>query len=866
MRKFILSAFAALGCVTNVEAHTLAVPFPNFGTLSDAHRAAFAIFQTTSTPVAATPATANIPVASLTSGSYPANNWSGFTTNITTVSTNTGRQYIQTTTAPTTNTTAIGTGNWRDGELTFYISRGTVILRGNSGGDGIYLRFAIGSSGIRAGLMSNINYNLPEGGTVNATYIQDNPASCITNWPTTSDHTFTFGARGFDIYLLIDGVQAYDTCQTTAMNPTGEIRWKDYRTQATNPGQMSIWAHGGSLGGGVGNQITATYYPLTELYSNIATSTFDPRDFGMRDVPVGSGSMTAGSCTLTLSSPRDIRVNDKIIVEIGGESGAGGYNTVGVGGTSPELNYPNAATRSADLTQPNMTYAYDADTGAVAQMKSGTWQTTFGGPAPNITAAAIYYAEYKAPVSLRAGVIAVDASPATTLTLATFGSDSYPGTTCARVNTTNANVYLDSRYSFYPMSTNPAEMFFDGRSDGINSYSGMTINIPAGTWYMGGIATAYRVNAGDRANLTIKGQGKLGAASVTTLKSPKGVPSLIFSGSSGMNNTVIQDLHYIGNRADNGYMWEWSTTFVDGAGKINKNFPEDNPIAMVIGGQANNALIQRISCHNTFRGCAVVQSNNGAQIANSDVVNTERQRNYLQWEFMLVNSTGGSNKLENLTATSPYLYKAFNCYATNPCLMNNLTGTNVLLAVNGSSSTTVTGFQSTIEEDSFADIGSGWLDEGVVQISNNNSAGGSGGTISGFRIIHNGYTQVSSQRSLKSIDITATQQVNWNITGSYSGVGTCSSLLGGYIEYINAPFSSLSGSSYGAMGVVSAANTTVVTGIRVVGSAITSPGLSGHYGNISVSNTGNSASGNVADQIQATTLGAGNRTNATFCP
>ena len=820
----------------------------------------------TSNPAASVPANAVIPLSSLSNGTYAANNWTGFTTNGTTVSTTSSQKFIQTTTLPASNTTVIADATYRDSEITFFFTKGRALIRTAAGGTSLYMGLGLATStSLRMGYITGNNYNSPEAATTtNTTYIQDNPSSCITNWPgNDSTKKFTFGARGFEVYLLIDGVQAYDTCQKTAMNPTGAIRWYDYRPNSLLAGKMSVWAHNGSFGGGVGgDNITATYYPLTSLYSDYANNIFDPRDFGMRDVPVVTGSMTAGSCTLTLSSPRDIRVNDKIIVEIGGEAGAGGYNTVGVGGTSPELNYPDAATRNADLTQPANTYAYVADTGAVAQMKSGTWQTTFGGPAPNIAAAAVYYAEYKAPVSLRAGVIAVDASPATTLTLATFGSDAYPGRTCAAVDTTNANVYLDSRYSFYPMSTNPAAMFAD-RTDGLNTYQNMTINIPSGTYYMGGPVTAYRVSNGDRTGLIIQGQGKGG---VTTLKNPKGVPSAIFDTSTGMNGVRIQDLSYIGNRADSGYMWTWSPTHVDASGRINKNFPEDNPIAIVTGVSATNVVVQRIDCYNTFRGCVTNSANGGAQILDSDVVNTERQRNYLQWEFMLVNSTGGTNKLENLTATSPYLYKAFNCFATNPCQMNNLTGTNALLAVNGSSSTTITGFQSTIEEDSFADIGSGWLDEGVVQISNNNAAGGSGGTISNFRIIHNGYTQVSSQRSLKTIDITATQQVNWNITGSYSGVSGCTSALGGYIEYINAPYSSLSGSSYGAMGVVSAANNTVVSGIRVVGSAIGSPGLSGHYGNISASNTGNSISGSVADVLQGGTIGSGNRTNSAFCP
>jgi hypothetical protein len=812
----------------------------------------------TTNPSASVPATANIPIASLSNGTYAANNWPGFTTNGTTASTTSTRKYLQTTTSASSNTLAIGTADWRDVEVTFYITRGRVILRNDGTNPAVYASFGIeAANSLRIGILSGSSYTSPEGGTKFNTYVQDTPAACITNWPTDSTHTFTLGARGMDIYLLIDGVQAYDTCQTTAINPTGAIRYQDYRPEALHTGKVSVWAHGGSEGGGAGNQITATYYAAPTLYSNLATSTFDPRDFGMRDLPATTGSMSAGSCTLTLSAARDIRVGDKIIVELGGESGAGARNTVGVGGTSPELHYADAAARTADNTQPNLTYAYIDTDGTVAQYISGAWYTTIGGPAPTMPASILYYGEYKTPVSLRASVIAVNASPATTLTLATFGAD-YKAN-CSTAATTNANVYLDSRYSFYPASTNPAATFAN-RQDGINVYTGMSMTVPAGTWYMGGKVLLYRNSAGDRDDFTLTGAGQ----AVTIFKSPKGVPSLIFEGNNGNDNTLLQDYSYVGNRADNGYMWEYLST-TTAAGVVNKNFPSDNPVAMYAGESATGAKAQRIDCLNTFRGC-VVLTGVGPQSLDMQVVNTEPQRNYLQWEFMILNSASGTIKMQNLTATSPWLYKAFNCFATNGCQMLNLSGNNALLAVNGSSSTTITGFSTTIQQDSFLTVSSGWLDEGVVQISNNNNAGGSGGTISDFRIIHNGYTQVSSQRSLKSIDITATTQINWNVTGSYSGVSGCTSALGGYIEYIGAPYSSSSGSSYGAMGVVSAAANTVVSGIRVVGSAIGSPGLSSHYGNISASNTGNSISGSVADVLQGGTIGSGNRTNATFCP
>lgn len=796
--------------------------------------------------VTPTPSAANIPVASLANGSYSANNWTGFTTNATTVSTTSSNKYIQTTTNSHLNTLAIGTASWRDAEITFFFTQGRAILRGGSGSTGVSMSLGINGGGLRIGLVNNINYNDPESGTVNLVYIQTNPASCITNWPTDPSHTFTFGMRGFEVYLLIDGQPAYDTCQSTQINPLGEIRYYEYRAGAQNAGNVSVWAHGGSLGGGVGNQITATYYSATSLYSNYAANTFDIRDFGARSITAVTGSMSSGSCTLTLSGARDFRVRDRIIVEIGGESGAGARNTVGVGGTSPELHYADAATRNADTSKPNNTYSYlDTDgSTAIWNSSAGAWQTTPGSTA--FPVGAIYYGQVKAPVSLRATVVAVDSSPATTLTLKTFGADA--DANCTKVATSGANVYLDSLPSFYPMTTNPAETFVDGSTNGATSYQNMTLTIPSGTWYVSGVASATVMVTGGRSGLTVTGQG----LSSTTVRSPKGVPSkFIFMGAQ--NSTVtVQDLTYHGNLGDNGYMWEYTGT--------NKNFPGDTPIAIAGGALASDVIVQRVKCLNDLRGCAVLEGTN-PQILNSEVEVTVGQRAYFQWKFMLSNCTGG--QINGITATGAYLLKSAELFACNGATMTNLTGTNMLVSVNSSTSSTLSNIDTTIQTDAFFDQLSGWLDEPVISINQNAFGSGHTGTLSNFRIVQQGYTQVSSKRSLKAIQLIGGQN-DWTISGSYPGGGGCTSALGGYIETPN--YDATSGSSYGAMGVYSGAARTIVTGIRVVGTAIGSPGLSSHYGNISITGTSNQANNNVADVIQPGPTTSGNQTNATFCP
>lgn len=201
------------------------------------------------------------------------------------------------------------------------------------------------------------------------TYVQDTPATCITNWPSSGSHTFSFGAKGFTVYLLIDGVQAVDTCQTTALNPTGAINYREYRAQAFKSGPPSVAVTAGSTA-----TATFNYFPYTFLYSTAGV--FDPRDFGMRAIGAVTGSCSASSSTLTLNTPTDIRVGDQIIVQVGGETPAG-YNTIGVGGVSPVLNYVNAAARDADHSQADGTYAY-------LQSDGSAWVYSAGGTVWNV--------------------------------------------------------------------------------------------------------------------------------------------------------------------------------------------------------------------------------------------------------------------------------------------------------------------------------------------------------------------------------------------------------------------------------------------------------------------------------------------------
>jgi hypothetical protein len=111
-----------------------------------------------------------------------------------------------------------------------------------------------------------------------------------------------------------------------------------------------------------------------------------------------TGSMATGSLTLTVVDASGLAVNDYLIVEIGGESGAGLRGTPGVGGSWPDLSYSNGTTMAADTSKPDGQFAYRVDTGNVYRSFSGVWQQQ--------TAAIFYYWEKQLPRSLAARVTA----------------------------------------------------------------------------------------------------------------------------------------------------------------------------------------------------------------------------------------------------------------------------------------------------------------------------------------------------------------------------------------------------------------------------------------------------------------------------
>jgi hypothetical protein len=396
------------------------------------------------------------------------------------------------------------------------------------------------------------------------------------------------------------------------------------------------------------------------------------------------------------------------------------------------------------------------------------------------------------------------------------------------------------------MTTLPSAFFQDGRSDGLEAYQGMTVSIPAGTWYVSGKVSIYSNSAGARNGLTAYGQGQ----ESTILQSPKGTPSELFETGGVNSNVTLRDFRYIGNHADDGYMFAVSG--------VNRNF-KGYPGAITGGEHASGLVARNISCVNNWSGCP---SFNGAhnEISNVTVNMKSGQHAYLGWQVQLAACTGGS--ISDSTVNGVNLIKAFELFACNGASIVNTTGTNALYAINSSTNWTIESFKDTILAGSYLNQASGAIDEAIINVNNNAFGTGSTGVIKGnWSIVQQGYVDARTN-TLKFIQI-APQQTHVTIQGQFPGNSGCTKSLGGYMS---APNYNPRSAEYGAMAIHSDAANTVVSGVRVEGTAIRPPGHSRHWGNISLVGANSEVKDSIADVIQPGPAASGNQTNSAFCP
>jgi hypothetical protein len=86
-----------------------------------------------------------------------------------------------------------------------------------------------------------------------------------------------------------------------------------------------------------------------------------------------TGTIGVSSNSLVVANASGFAVNDYLIIEVGGESGAGARGTVGVGGVWPNLSYATTGLMNADTGQTDGQYAYVVASGNVYRSFSGAW-------------------------------------------------------------------------------------------------------------------------------------------------------------------------------------------------------------------------------------------------------------------------------------------------------------------------------------------------------------------------------------------------------------------------------------------------------------------------------------------------------------
>jgi hypothetical protein len=773
-----------------------------------------------------------IPVTTLTPGNFAANAFTGFTSLASTVFTSGGFNYLRPNPDVVSPQLAITSYVTRDSRCSTYFGRGAIILRlnGSPGSQScFYFQYnsAVTGGDIRVGITTgyNQNNNYEGNGTQYTYYVNTNVAASaegiaagFTNSYSSGD-LFTFGVEGFQVYLQWNGIDL--------------VRYTEWRLMAS--GKCGVWVHDGYGA----RDITVHYPTQTFLYSNSDAGIFDIRDFGTRSVAAVTGTISAGSNQLVIASNVGFRVGDRVIVEIGGESGAGARGTIGVGGQWPILSYPDLATMNADTSKTNGVFAYLLTNNFVYSTTGGVWsRDTTGAGAYNQG----YYSDLTVPLSLLATVTAVSAN-GLTLTL----------NTTATVAATSANVWLDCADSFFLINQSSGNTVPPMSATAYAS-AAVTLSVPTGNWRLSRIievSTSAPINFTlPQSGFNVVGAGK----TLTTLTSPKGVPSgAINLTSTVANNTVISDMKHVGNIADNGFMFK-PTTF----GAYNGWGDSDQGFYISAAGATTGLILRNLDIVDCFGRAGVISGGTSPLIDSCSATLTVGQRQYMQWLFSLINATGGT--IQDCAGTGAFLTKIAELFACNGASMVRITGTNGLMSFNSCTNCSADTPTLTIGANSFFDTLSGGIDEPIISINNNAFGTGNTITITNPRIIQSGYIDASNN-SLKAIQVIHTAITDVTISGQYPGGGGCSTTLGGLIQ---APNYDPGSAEYGSMAVLSDAARTIVSGIRVKGSAIGTPGHSGHFSNISILGASSQVTNCVVDVVQTGPTLSGNQTNAAY--
>jgi ribosome modulation factor len=386
-----------------------------------------------------------------------------------------------------------------------------------------------------------------------------------------------------------------------------------------------------------------------------------------------TGSITAASDQLTVADVMDFRVGDWVIVELGGEAGAGAWGTVGVGGSYPELSYADAATRDADTGQTVNELCYLEDT-KICYYWSGTAWTE--------VPASKYYSRKVTPKALWAEITNIAGS---VLTLSKTAS----------VSSTNANVYFDNWGVINEMIEAPD----------------LTINLPEGTFYI-----SDHLYFANRDNTVIRGAGK----TATILKSPLGAShaGLTFNSSDGC---TVKDLTLRCNWLNNGYGWRYadgrtslaySTSGVGGGSVEGLYPPSDSEYGGgILFNDSDNGIVRRVRVYNASQNAVAASASTNFWAYDCNVYTDDPVPVYVQWQYNHATSTGG---LVRCNINNAYANASYEVFASSGGVSwTDCTGVNALCSLNSAENVTITNMHLTLEQDKRAGAG------GVIGVAAN---------------------------------------------------------------------------------------------------------------------------------------------------
>ena len=649
-----------------------------------------------------------------------------------------------------------------------------------------------------------------------------NLASYLTGWNTssTAGDQFEFSFIGQTLTVKWNGQTIYTANDLWFCGADGTV----------------IYAPG--IAEGAIRDTTITFKPSAVTYTDFDNNVLDPRDWGWKDLRT-TGSMGPNSNSLIVASAAGFSVGDPIVVELGGEAGAGLVGTIGVGGTWPATRVANFAAlpdattyRAANAEGDCFIWVTAENSVYINYLNNGvaTWaEWTNYVRADAVRSRGLYHTTNLRPRALKAKITAISG---TTLTL-DKSSDAA---------TTSAVVYYDCS----DILPNKLAARFMNASIGFSQTKvPWTIKYPPGKFC---VTKALTFTTAD--NWAMTGASR----SSTVLYSPKGAQQaqIVWSGSHmQITKFTIQSwagIDYWCPETANGYMNQIQNAVILGYPYNSYCLIEDVDTINTWGGpQLVNKFYSKIrNCHATH--------NNG------------NNQQYATWYYQMAYCT--DSWIENCEYNADKVNSAFEIFQCTGGGFRNIRSVQGYVASNTSGGGFVMDNMDISVDFRYTPTANAWIVENnpVVNINSNivssggaedPSLAGSGGTIRNPKIkIHSSPTYIQGAAIAIQADCSHVVVEGTHPSKPGSGYIEMSGYtgLGGYDER-------------GAVGIISDADFTTVRGMRVVGLA-----QGDNFANINLRKTNGSIQNCVADDITqwngtttASKMGVnGNITNAQY--